>query len=104
MPKAAFSSGNWYDVWFPVLAPSADTLKQGREAETPQQWAAFVRKFKAELNAPEAQQSLDLLAVLSRSADLSVGCYCEYERRCHRSVLRELLAARGALFASDEAG
>ena len=102
VPKAAFSSGNWYDVWFPVLAPSAETMKQGREAETPQQWSAFVRKFKAELNTPEAQQSLDLLAVLSRDANLSVGCYCEQESRCHRSVLRELLAARGAVFADDD--
>lgn len=103
VPKAAFASGNWYDVWFPVLAPSADTMKQGREAETPQQWSAFVRKFKVELNTPEAQQSLELLAVLSRDANLSVGCYCEHESRCHRSVLRELLVARGAVFADDEA-
>jgi len=96
VPKAEFSSGNWYDVWFPVLAPSVETMKIGQAAETPAQWAAFVRKYRAEMAAPAASQSLDLLAALSKTRDFSVGCYCEDEARCHRSVLRELLAARGA--------
>ena len=87
VPKADFASGNWYDVWFPVLAPSA---------ETPAQWAVFVRQYRKEMAAAEAEHSLNLLASLSHTSNLSVGCYCEHESHCHRSVLRELLAARGA--------
>lgn len=96
VPRTAFASGNWYDVWFPVLAPSAETMKLGQAAETPAQWAAFVRQYRQEMAAPEAGHSLNLLATLSHSSDFSVGCYCEDESHCHRSVLRELLAARGA--------
>jgi uncharacterized protein YeaO (DUF488 family) len=96
VPKADFSSGNWYDVWFPTLAPSVETMKLGQAAASPAQWAAFVRKYTAEMAAPDAARALDLLAVLSRTADFSVGCYCEDEARCHRSVLRALLAGRGA--------
>lgn len=96
VPKAEFASGDWYDVWFPVLAPSAETMKLGQGAESPAQWAAFVRKYRSEMSAPEAEHSLNLLATLSRSANLSVGCYCAEPARCHRSVLRELLLARGA--------
>jgi uncharacterized protein YeaO (DUF488 family) len=94
--KSEFASGNWYDVWFPVLAPSAETMKLGQDADTPAKWAAFVRKYKSEMSLPEADHSLNLVAALSRSANLSVGCYCAEESRCHRSVLRELLASRGA--------
>jgi uncharacterized protein YeaO (DUF488 family) len=96
VPKSRFSSGNWYDVWFPMLAPSAGTVKLGQAAESAQDWGAFARKYRAEMSAPDARQALDLLASLSHTADFSVGCYCEDESRCHRSVLRELLAARGA--------
>jgi uncharacterized protein YeaO (DUF488 family) len=96
VPKAEFARGNWYDVWFPTLAPSLETMKLGLSAETPAEWAAFTRKFRAEMKAPEAAHALDLLAALSHQANLSIGCYCEDERRCHRSLLRELLAARGA--------
>lgn len=96
VPKAAFASGNWYDVWFPVLAPSAETMKLGQAAETPAQWAAFVRQYRKEMAAAETEHSLNLLASLSHTSNLSVGCYCEDESHCHRSVLRELLAARGA--------
>jgi uncharacterized protein YeaO (DUF488 family) len=94
--KEAFASGDWYDVWFPLLAPSAPTMKLGQTAETPAQWAAFVRKYRSEMAAPEAQHALNLLATMSQGANFSVGCYCAEESRCHRSVLRELLAARGA--------
>lgn len=87
---------NWYDVWFPTLAPSAATMKLGQEAQTPQDWAAFVRKYKAEMNEPEPGHALNLLATLSHSSDFSVGCYCVSEERCHRSLLRQLLADRGA--------
>ena len=96
VPKAQFSSHDWYDVWFPLLAPSAPLVKQALAAATPRDWAAFVRKYKAEMAAAEASQALDLLARLSHTADFSVGCYCADESRCHRSILRELLVARGA--------
>ncbi len=96
VPKKDFARLDWYDVWFPVLAPSVATLKLGLAAKTDKQWAAFARKYRAEMAAPAASQSLDVLSALSRHANFSVGCYCEEERRCHRSLLRELLIARGA--------
>ncbi len=100
VPKSEFASQNWYDVWFPNLAPSVETMKLAQEASTPAQWAAFVKKYKAEMATPENSRTLDLLAVLSRECNFSVGCYCENEAYCHRSVLRELLAGRGAKIAS----
>jgi len=96
VPKTEFASQNWYDVWYPNLAPSAETMKLGQEAETPAQWSAFMRKYKAEMAEADASRSLDLLAALSHSTAFSVGCYCEEESRCHRSLLRGLLAERGA--------
>ncbi|MFH0131428.1 DUF488 domain-containing protein [Variovorax sp. VaC1] len=96
VPKTEFASQNWYDVWYPNLAPSVETMKQAQEAETPAQWNAFVRKFKAEMAEADASRSLDLLAALSHGTSLAVGCYCEDESHCHRSVLRALLAERGA--------
>ncbi|WP_422086325.1 DUF488 domain-containing protein [Variovorax sp.] len=96
VPKAEFASQNWYDVWYPNLAPSVETMKQAQEAQTPAQWNVFVRKFKSEMAESDASRSLDLLAALSHNTDLSVGCYCEDEAHCHRSVLRSLLAERGA--------
>ena len=101
VPKAQFSSGNWYDVWFPVLAPTVETLKVGQAAATPSQWAAFTKKYRAEMAAPAASQALDLLAALSQTSDFSVGCYCEDEAHCHRSVLRGLLLERGATIAGE---
>lgn len=97
VPKSEFGSGNWYDVWFPNLAPSVETMKLGLQASTASEWAAFVRRYRAEMNTPAAKHDLALLAALSKSADFSVGCYCEDEARCHRSILRELLAGQGAL-------
>lgn len=96
VPKALFSKQNWYDVWFPNLAPSAETVKLAQEAETPAQWAAYVRKYKAEMAAPGAKHDLQLLAALSHNANFSVGCYCEDESHCHRSILRQLLIENGA--------
>ena len=96
VPKADFASGNWYDVWYPNLAPSAETMKLGQNAATPAEWAAFTRKYKSEMAQPDASRNLDLLAALSHGAALAVGCYCEDEARCHRSLLRGLLAERGA--------
>ncbi|MBI4989855.1 MAG: DUF488 family protein [Rhodocyclales bacterium] len=98
VPKAEFASQDWYDVWFPNLAPSNETVKLGQAAETPAQWAAFAKKYRTEMAAPDNARTLDLLAALSHTADFSVGCYCEDEAHCHRSVLRALLAERGAKF------
>jgi uncharacterized protein YeaO (DUF488 family) len=100
VPKSAFASGNWYDVWFPNLAPSVETMKLGQGAESPADWARFGKRYRAEMAAPDSDHALALLAVLSRHANFSVGCYCEDESRCHRSILRELLAEKGAVFAA----
>jgi len=94
--KAMFSSQNWYDVWVPNLAPSVETMKLGQGASTPAQWSSFIKKYRSEMSAPEANHSLELLAVLSQHTNFSVGCYCEREEHCHRSVLRELLVEKGA--------
>jgi len=96
VPKSRFATGNWYDVWLPVLAPSHATLKLGRSVDTGAGWRRFTRRYRSEMKRPEAMQALDLLAALSRRTNLAVGCYCEDESRCHRSLLRELLVARGA--------
>jgi len=98
VPKADFAKRDWYDVWYPLLAPSVATLKLGLAADDDWQWAAFARKYRTEMSEPAARQSLDALAALSHHANFSVGCYCENERRCHRSLLRQLLAERGARF------
>lgn len=97
VPRSEFSSGNWYDVWFPLLAPSDEAVKLAHQAETPDQWAAFFRKYKKEMSSPDARHALELLAALSRESDFSVGCYCEREEQCHRSTLRDLLHEKGAL-------
>lgn len=99
VPKSEFASQNWYDVWYPNLAPSLDTMKFAHAAQTDKDWAAFKKKYRGEMAEHEASRSLDLLAALSHGTDFSMGCYCEREEHCHRSVLRELLAERGARFA-----
>ena len=96
VPKAEFASRNWYDVWFPNLAPSVETMKLGQAAGTPAQWSAFERKYRAEMATPENSHAIELLAVLSHQTNFSVGCYCENEAHCHRSILRALLAEKGA--------
>lgn len=96
VPKSEFASQHWYDVWFPNLAPSSETMKLGQVAETPAQWAAFGKQYKAEMAQPAAKHDLALLAALSHTTNLSVGCYCEQESRCHRTILKELLVAAGA--------
>ena len=101
IPREAFATQNWYDVWFPNLAPSAETVKLAQDAKTPAQWAAFVRKYRAEMAAPDCSHALELLAVLSQQSNFSVGCYCEDEAHCHRTVLRELLAEKGAKIAES---
>ena len=96
VPKTLFSSGNWYDVWFPNLAPSAATVRSALHATTEREWAAFAKRYRAEMATPDNGRTLDLLAALSHHANFSVGCYCADESRCHRSILRDLLAERGA--------
>lgn len=96
VPKSEFASQDWYDIWFPNLAPSTETIKLAQAVSTPAQWAAFVKKYRAEMATPEISRTLDLLAALSHQSNFSVGCYCESEAHCHRSVLRALLAERGA--------
>lgn len=97
--KSQLAKGNYYDVWLPNLAPSDALVRLGQAAITSAQWRVFVRRYRAEMNKPDARRVLDLLAVLSHSADFSVGCYCREEARCHRAILRELLAERSAVLA-----
>jgi uncharacterized protein YeaO (DUF488 family) len=96
VPKAQFAAQDWYDVWFPNLAPSVEIMKLGQKAASPAQWSAFARKYRAEMAAPGARHDLQLLAVLSHAADFSVGCYCQHEDHCHRSILKQLLVENGA--------
>lgn len=96
VPKAEFASQNWYDVWFPNLAPSVETMKLGQQAATTAQWAAFGKRYRTEMATPESTHALRLLAAMSHQSNFSVGCYCETEALCHRSVLKLLLAEHGA--------
>ena len=96
VPKAQYAAQDWFDVWLPNLAPALPTMKLALQARTPAQWARFARKYRAEMAAPDCRHAIALLAALSRQTKFSVGCYCADESRCHRSLLRELLAAAGA--------
>jgi uncharacterized protein YeaO (DUF488 family) len=102
VPKANFASGDWYDVWFPNLSPSAELVKTALAAQADasaagaREWAAFERGYRAEMSRPDNAHAIALLAVLSHASDFSVGCYCESEARCHRSILRQLLREAGA--------
>lgn len=96
VPKAEFATQDWYDTWLPELAPSTETIKLGQAADTPAAWAAFARKYRSEMSAAEPSHLLELLAALSHHSNFSVGCYCEDEAHCHRSVLRTLLTEKGA--------
>ena len=96
VPKEEFASRDYYDVWFPNLAPSTGTMKAGQAAESDAEWARFVKAYRKEMAEPGPRRDIELLAALSHSADFSVGCYCDDEGRCHRSVLRDLLTQAGA--------
>lgn len=96
IPKSAYASKNYYDLWLPTLAPSPETVTLALTGRSQAQWNRFVRKYRREMSVTAARSTLDLLAALSHQADFSVGCYCADESRCHRSVLRELLLERGA--------
>ena len=94
--KEDFAAKDFFDVWFPNLSPSAELVKQAQSADDQRSWSAFKKRFRAEMSRPDNSKELDLLAALSHQTHMSLGCYCEKEERCHRSVLRELLAERGA--------
>jgi uncharacterized protein YeaO (DUF488 family) len=99
VPKNEFASRNYYDVWLPNLAPSEQLLKAGRSAKDETDWRSFIKRYRSEMSRAENSRVLDLLAALSHQTNFSVGCYCNDEQRCHRSVLRELLAERGTSLA-----
>lgn len=99
VPKAEHASRDFYDVWLPELAPSEGLVKQAQQATDEREWRAFVKRYRAEMKRPEAARLLALLAALSRQTNFSVGCYCEDEARCHRSVLKALLEEHGAIIA-----
>jgi uncharacterized protein YeaO (DUF488 family) len=99
VPKVEFATLDFYDVWLPELAPSEKLLKLGQAADDEKRWRTFARKYRVEMGQAEKRRLLDLLAALSQQTSFSVGCYCADESRCHRSILRELLAERGAVFA-----
>ena len=95
VPKREHAARDFYDVWLPELAPSADAVKLARSDASERAWERFVKRYRREMAAPERQRLLELLAALSQHASFSVGCYCEDESRCHRSILRELLKEHG---------
>jgi uncharacterized protein YeaO (DUF488 family) len=98
VPKTQFAQLDFYDVWLPNLSPSQELVALAQESKDEKSWKAFERKFRAEMNEPDASRVLDLLAAFSHQANFSLGCYCEDEDRCHRSILKKLLAERGAKF------
>lgn len=99
VPKNQFAERDFYDVWLPIVAPSQPLVTMALQAEDDRSWKSFERRYRAEMKKPDAARVLDLLSALSHHTNFSVGCYCENERRCHRSILRELLAERGAALA-----
>jgi uncharacterized protein YeaO (DUF488 family) len=100
VPKADFAKRDYYDVWLPILSPSQALVSQALKAQTDAEWKAFERKYRTEMKQPDAARTLDLLAALSHQSNFAVGCYCEREERCHRSILRQLLKDRGATMAA----
>jgi len=96
VPKEAFASQNWYDVWYPNLAPSVETIQLGQQAEGAKQWNVFAKRYRTEMKEPDAARTIALLAQLSHGANFSMGCYCQDESHCHRSILRALLLEYGA--------
>jgi uncharacterized protein YeaO (DUF488 family) len=92
--KERYARDNWYDIWYPELAPAPQLIAQVKSSQS--EWNAFVRQFRKQMSEPASSRTLDLLSALSASADFSLGCYCEREERCHRSILRAMLVERGA--------
>ncbi len=102
VPREHYASEDYYDVWLPNLAPSAALLREGRRISGPEDFAAFARKYRSEMMRPDNLRIIDVLAALSRQTNFSVGCYCENEARCHRSILAEILRERGAAVAPGD--
>lgn len=96
VPKGEFATRDYYDVWLPEVAPSSELIKVAQAAVDAKDWAAFERRYRAEMKRPTASRLLDLLSALSHETNMSLGCYCEDESRCHRSILRALLLERRA--------
>ena len=96
VPKTEYANQNWFDVWLANIAPTAELMKEGQAVQTEKEWGHFVKKYRRELEEPDKRRILDLLAVFSHGTNFSVGCYCEEEKLCHRSVLREVLVEHGA--------
>lgn len=95
--KSDYARLGFYDLWLPELAPSAKWVSWAlAEPWTEARWKRYARNYRREMGAPRAQRMIELLALLSRHADFSIGCYCADESRCHRSLLLELLAQKGA--------
>ncbi len=101
VPRTDFARRDFYDVWLPALAPSEPLVRQALASTDELSWKSFVRHYRAEMKRPDAAHLLDMLAALSHQTNCAVGCYCEDERRCHRSMLRELLRERGAKLATE---
>jgi uncharacterized protein YeaO (DUF488 family) len=101
VPKSRYSEDDWYDVWLPDVAPSQELVKAALSSQSESEWKTFIRKYTAELKRPQASRLLDLLAALSHTTNISIGCYCEDESHCHRSVLRRKLAEREAEIVKD---
>jgi uncharacterized protein YeaO (DUF488 family) len=105
VPKSEFASRDFYDVWFPNLSPSPELVKHALASQADlsavgeREWAAFARGYRAEMARPENAHAIALLSALSQQSHFSVGCYCENEARCHRSILRVLLREAGAALA-----
>ena len=98
--RRSFARRDFYDVWLPNLSPSPELLTLAQQADDDRSWKTFERRFRAEMNKPDAARVLDLLAALSHQTSFSIGCYCENEDRCHRSILKKLLAERGSAFSA----
>lgn len=104
VPRERFAADDWYDVWLPQLAPSPELVKSAQRSKSAADWRRFEQSYRREMAAPDNRRLIALLAALSHTADVSLGCYCEDERRCHRSVLRELLTGNGARWGSPGRG
>lgn len=102
VPKSEYASRDFYDTWLPNLSPSPELMKEGKSAQSAAAWSAFAKKFQQEMNTAENSKILDLLAALSHQTQMSIGCYCDDENRCHRSLLKKMLKERGASMADDE--
>jgi uncharacterized protein YeaO (DUF488 family) len=94
--KDRYAQDNWFDIWYPELSPVPQLMKLAQSSKSESEWNVFVRQFRKQMGEPALSRTLDLLAALSVRSNFSLGCYCEREERCHRSILRALFKERGA--------